>query len=1184
MTLLLKDIFLKPVDRPIEGVIKADDEASLNVELDEYVITNEIEKQLSLFLDAYNSYTTANGVWISGFFGSGKSHLLKMLALLLENRSVDGKVAFEFFQRKIQDNQILLGDLKRAVDIPSKSILFNIDQKADVISKDNPDALLGVFLKVFNETCGYYGKQPHIAQFERHLDENGQLDQFKEAFQEQSGKVWERGREEAPLQGKNIAAAFAKVSGDDTGSTGDILGQYRKDTKISIEDFAEMVKAYIDRKEKGFRLNFFVDEVGQFIADNVKLMTNLQTVAESLNTKCRGQAWVIVTAQQDMSSVIGDMSQAQENDFSKIQARFANRIPLNSQNVAEVIQRRLLSKTPDGKELLTRKYEVEENNLRTLFDFGEGSYKFKNFQDGDHFVASFPFPNYQYDLFQMAISGLSQHNAFEGRHSSVGERSMLGVFQEVAKSMADQPANAFATFDKMFEGIKQTLKGPIQQSISIAQKNLDDPFAIQLLKCLFLVKYVKEFKPTTGNLSILMLESFDQDIGALRRKIEEALNFLESQTLIQRNGEVYEFLTNEEKDIEAEIKDLEVDEAEISKELEELFYDRIVRQGKIRHALTGNDYSFSRMLDDRLLRRQYELGINLISPSHAGDFSAGSARMQSQSRDELIVWLEPDLRFTQDLALYKKTQKFIRQSSSGTPQPSRDRIVASKKDLNQKRFLDLETQLRAKIGAARMFARGEELDIRSEEAQERIQRAFQTLVDKVYINLPMLKGVSYSEADIGSHLTPAAGTLLDDGATPLTEAEEEILNFVQGQEKQGLRTSAKATIEKFEVKPYGWPAAAILCLTASLLGRGRLDAKLEGLLIEEHTLEAALKNNTKLPNIMLSSQHEFTPKQIKNLKEFFKDFFNLPPEGGDAKSLANETEAEFQKLGQQLERFERQVSEYPFLQTLAPLTSEVKGAIGKSYEWYLEELPKLEDRLLDAAEDILAPVTSFMNGSQRTTYESARKYLAEQADNFGAIQSDLPGQIRAVLDDPDCFKGKAIKDLKGHLADLQSQVAAKVSEARKKADAAIDDCIGSLEELEEFANLSDTQKAQAKARFDGLREDISQARLIAVIKSKAATAKDDILPRVMNEVIALATPPAPTHELAPPSGTPDPDPGMQDPPAPAPTPPQTVVFANKVEVEHSKSILTTEGDVDEYINKMRAAWIAEIARGKRIKV
>jgi len=141
----LKDIFNKPIDRAIEGVIKADDTASLKIEVEEYVITNEVAKRLEEFFGTYNDYKGANGVWISGFFGSGKSHLLKMLALLLENAEVDGgKPVLDYFLPKCHD-VLLKADMKRAAEIPSKSILFNIDQKADTISKTEMDAVLAVF-------------------------------------------------------------------------------------------------------------------------------------------------------------------------------------------------------------------------------------------------------------------------------------------------------------------------------------------------------------------------------------------------------------------------------------------------------------------------------------------------------------------------------------------------------------------------------------------------------------------------------------------------------------------------------------------------------------------------------------------------------------------------------------------------------------------------------------------------------------------------------------------------------------------------------------------------------------------------------------------------------------------------------------------------------------------------------
>ena len=417
MTTALRTIFAKPVDRPIDGVIKADDEASLRIELDEYVITDEIGKRLETFFDAYNNYDTANRVWISGFFGSGKSHLLKMLALLMENREVDGTRAFDIFEEKLTDQPMLLGALRKAVSVPSRSILFNIDQKADVISNTDVDALLSVFQKVFDEACGYYGKLPHIAQFERDLDDRNQLAAFKDAYAAAAGKAWERGREQAALERKNIATAFASVTGGDPADVADILGQYRADTRVSIEDFANNVNVWLDKQAPKFRLNFFVDEVGQYIAENVKLMTNLQTIAESLNTKCKGRAWVIVTSQQDMEAIIGDGKAFQSQDFSKIMARFGVKMPLNSADVAEVIQRRLLSKTDEGQVRLGNLHDREENNLKTLFDFTDGSIKLKNFDGRNQFVSSYPFPPYQYMLFKMAITSLSQNNAFEGKHS-----------------------------------------------------------------------------------------------------------------------------------------------------------------------------------------------------------------------------------------------------------------------------------------------------------------------------------------------------------------------------------------------------------------------------------------------------------------------------------------------------------------------------------------------------------------------------------------------------------------------------------------------------------------------------------------------------------------------------------------------------------------------------------------------
>jgi hypothetical protein len=312
-------------------------------------------------------------VWISGFFGSGKSHMLKMLAHLLgdvEGQDYPRQNVSDSFRAKTPD-AFLPGLLNKADRIPGKSLLFNIDQKATLISKDQTDALLKVFVKVFDESRGYYGNQGHVARFERDLDNRGQYETFKEAFKRIAGIPWTQGREQTALEAASIDRAFGEVNG---GIADAIIRQYSASYSVSIEDFAEEVKGWLDKQgNSSFRLNFFVDEVGQFVGSDPKLMLNLQTIAESLNTKCAGRSWVFVTSQEDMEKVIGDRTRQQGNDFSKIQARFQTRLKLTSADVEEVIRKRLLEKNGAGVATLSKIYADQHANFKTLFDFVDGA-------------------------------------------------------------------------------------------------------------------------------------------------------------------------------------------------------------------------------------------------------------------------------------------------------------------------------------------------------------------------------------------------------------------------------------------------------------------------------------------------------------------------------------------------------------------------------------------------------------------------------------------------------------------------------------------------------------------------------------------------------------------------------------------------------------------------------------------
>ncbi|WP_207082310.1 BREX system P-loop protein BrxC [Nocardioides sp. S5] len=363
---------------------------------------------------------------------------------------------------------------------------------------------------------------------------------------------------------------------------------------------------------------------------NTHLMLNLQTIAESLNTKCGGRAWVFVASQEDMDKVVGDRTKQQGNDFSKIQARFKTRVHLTSADVEEVIRKRLLEKNDAGAVALREIYATESANFKTLFDFVDGAKKYRNYTDEEHFVGTYPFVSYQFPLFQAAIIGISEHNAFEGRNSSVGERSMLGVVQDVAKVVGTGELGTLATFDRMFEGIRASLKALAQQQILVAERNLDNELAIRLLKALFLVKYVESFQATARNLTVLVYDRFGLDLPALAEDVKGALAELERQTYIQRNGQVYEYLTNEEQVIEEEIKNVDIDSSEVSSQLFKVLSADVIKTNKVRYAKNGQDFPFGFKLDDQVHGQQKELSVHFITPDYP--YTADETRMHSAGK------------------------------------------------------------------------------------------------------------------------------------------------------------------------------------------------------------------------------------------------------------------------------------------------------------------------------------------------------------------------------------------------------------------------------------------------------------------------------------------------------------------------------------------------------------------------
>lgn len=1152
--MLLNQTFAKDVQRPIEGVIKADDAAHLSTEVDEYVLTNEAAKGLELLLEAYTNYTNANGVWISGFFGSGKSHLLKMLAHLLgdvEGQAFDRSQVSESFHSKATGS-FLPALLTKAERIAAKSLLFNIDQKATLITKDQADALLKVFVKVFDESRGYYGNQGHVARFERDLDTRGQYEAFREAFERIAKIPWSQGREQSALEGASIDRAFAEINGQ---ATDGIIKQYQQSYAVSIEDFADEVKAWLDKQPDGFRLNFYVDEVGQFIGSNTHLMLNLQTIAESLNTKCGGRAWVFVTSQEDMDKVVGDRTKQQGNDFSKIQARFKTRVHLTSADVEEVIRKRLLEKNDAGAVALREIYATESANFKTLFDFVDGAKKYRNYTDEEHFVGTYPFVSYQFPLFQAAIIGISDHNAFEGRNSSVGERSMLGVVQDVAKVVGTGELGTLATFDRMFEGIRASLKAQAQQQILVAERNLDNELAIRLLKALFLVKYVESFQATARNLTVLVYDRFGLDLPALAEDVKEALAELERQTYIQRNGQVYEYLTNEEQVIEEEIKNVDIDASEVSSQLFKVLSVDVIKTNKIRYAKNGQDFPFGFKLDDQVHGQQKELSVHFITPDYP--YTADETRMHSAGKDELRVVLDPDDRVLTDLRLLLKTDKYIKRKRTSSLSAIEEQILQGKATLNREREKELAQRIQAAVGKAGLIINAADVPASSADALGRVTEGFQELISRTYTQLKLLGGVTYGEQQVAGAANPDSGLFDAEALMKIDQAAQEVLSTILRKTGQGEQVTMKSIVDTFQAKPYGWDLASIEVIVASLIGASKVTLTMDGNVLKRTEIATALRNTQKHGHQVIAPQKTFDERKVASFRKFCIDFFDEPSAPKDPLELAHHGA---DKLKGKLDELRAVVagSRYPFVEQLNASIGLLEQAVDKTEEWYLNNFNLGED-LLEAKDDLIDPIQSFISGPQKAIYDDGTALLGTHTSNLNYLPSGSDEAVKAALADPNAFRGNKMAQLKHAADDLRGHIDEVVAANRAAVTNTLNHRRTELTQTAYYVDATPEAQERAVQRIDQTIARVSTENQIALILQIGSNFESSEYPGLLD---LLASSPA----------TPNPD----------PEPVKQTVSVKTVEVPDASGVLETEADVDNYLAALRRALLETLNDGKRI--
>lgn len=881
----IKEIFYKDINRPIQGVIKIgeEDDDNINQELEEYVVTRELHNHLDDFFSAYvksiRNPTDKVGVWIAGFFGSGKSHFLKILSYILENRAVYGRNTKDYFENKIED-PTLKGNMALSGRQSQDVILFNIDSKADADQHNNKEAVITVLNKVFNDYMGYCGTIPWLAEFERSLDNTGKYDAFKQYYENTFGVSWIDDRHKVRIRKDNLLKAYNAATGENIQDSKEFLNSLQESYYMSPDDFARKIDDYINSKGKNHRIIFLIDEVGQYIGDNPNLMLSLQTITEMFGKISKGRAWIIVTSQQNIDFYM----KVRGDDFSKITGRFDTRLSLSATNVDVVIKERLLKKDENKgvRETLKLKFLDNESIIKNLLIFSSRTPTMKTFKTAEDFIEVYPFVPYQFNLLQEVFNGIRTHGA-SGKHLSEGERSLLSAFQDAAVQYMNEEINVLIPFHAFYNPIATFLDHDINIVIQRAIDNDDlDDFDVNVLKLLFLIKYLGDkMPPNLENVTTLMVDNIHTDKLALSKQVQESTDKLYRQALIQKNGDAYIFLTNAEQDINSEIKNTEVNYSEVIKKLSEVVFDKILK-AENKYAYTKDHvFTFNHKFDNEFYSSpKGEMTLQIVTPAFV-DVGESDVRLKMITTQEntVIMRLPESMNYFEEMEEALKIETYLRRSNTKSSIPEVETIKGAKNAEIKTRTDRVAEILSDMISRAAIFVNGQKLDIKEKFPKARIDDSMKVLVESKYwkINMltPFVPGTGFKTAFFEILKEKPESTLVD--ITANVEAYEEIQRHIDNMDHMSVPMTAKAITDKFMKEPYHWRNEDIKGLLLRMVNRQYITFHYAGDIIdrkEATKIVEFVSKDSVTESIKIKKKTAPPDMLIKKVREIMEEAFD----------------------------------------------------------------------------------------------------------------------------------------------------------------------------------------------------------------------------------------------------------------------------------------------------------------------
>ena len=1168
--MIIRDMFADDINRKINGVIKVDQAAEdvIEQELNEYVITRELKKHFITFFnyygDAFDQPTADMGVWISGFFGSGKSHFLKMLSYLLENKEVKGIRSVERFRKKFEDDPATFMLIDRATKGPTETILFNIDIEG--FSNKDKTAVLRVFAKMFYNHLGFYGENLKVAMMERYIDQQGKTEEFRRVFEEKKGKSWLEMRRAFAFNGKFIIPTLMEVldmSEDDAKA----WFNDKTATEISIAQLVEDMKAYVNTKPANFRLLFMIDEVGQYVGTDTDMLLNLQSLTEKIGSECEGKIWVICTGQEAIDEII----KVRADEFSRIQARFKTRLSLSSSSVDEVIQKRILKKKPEAAKDLEGVYEQNDSVLRNLFSFSGSILDIKGYSGPREFIENFPFVPYQFIIMQKVFAEIRKHGN-SGKHLSGGERSMLSGFQEAAQKIQEKDEYALVPFFRFYDTVHTFLDGSIRRVIERCQKAADNGDGIEqqdvdVLKLLYLIRYIDDIPSNLDNIVILMADDIRVDKIILREAVRDSLNRLMGQkNYVNRTGDTYNFLTDEEQDVQKEIKDTNVDTASIVERIAQMIYGDIFTTKKFRYG--KYDFAFDQTVDGITVGVATG-GMRLRFLTVATDaIEKTDYRLMAESKGNEAIIVLADTPYYESLESAMRIRKYVKQRNVSQLPKSMQKIISDQQDEATKYEESAMVELQNAIEGAQFYVDGEHLEIKAGNAKSKIEQSLEYLVAHVYSKLDLISENAGSDADIIAILTGTETQF--SGMESNRDAMSAIEEYLEMQDAKKLPTSMADVQSKYSAIPYGWKEIDIAAVVAQLIYSQKVTIKYAGNTIQpdDPKLPDMLRKKSEIGKTSISKRKNISATMLRDVKEMLREYFDVMDVPDDEDGLIHFVTEKFSEQRDYYASLDARYEGHKYpdrvlvqeaIQLMDDVLSQKKDNIA-----LIERVLKKEDALFDNKEAMNNGIENFFK-TQVTVFDQAVQFEKSLHDDLDRIAENEEAhkalntiRLITMVETGGKFNYNRIRELNPLMDTVRTAHDKMLEEKRAEVLETVRQCMEATHTAANGDSKASHLIEKSDRYFSQCKDKIAELKSLALLDAMflpMCQYKDD----TVSNIESVLAPPAPKPQVQPTQ------PGKE--PAPAK---KKVVRAYNRQVVFQAKTLQTDADIDDYVEKIRS--------------